>query len=543
MPVEIVILSGVQQGTHQVFDRSEFRVGCQPICDVKFDPLQDRSAADREAFFRLTDEGWTVSSTGLGEMFLNQQPLTRTERVRSGDVLRMSNQGPDLAFNILLRAPATAKDAAPPAGLASVSATSLADKPSRGAPPASVVPRVNGMAMPTAASAVGAAAPGLPVGDRSTASPRTDIDAVAASALMRPTGLVTPVRVVHPGRLFQGLAGLGILVVIVVLLPQWRPANRSIPTPQSSAGEKPDVIPPVFQPTDPDVAGPISPTAAKPTVSESPPEHSDPRPLPALDAPPPTASAAEDLLKGTVFLIELELRQRRMPFANGVAISDKLVLTSAQQAVQLARWRKQGVAEKIWVVDHDAKVEAEVQDIRVFGDCAAIPADSPNWIYCNLALLTVAPKLPKRVALATPQDLEKLKEGATVYCLGTPHEGVPLSDPEELRPLLKKCRIHFVTVASELSSKPRLLHLKAELPQNLFGSPVVNKVGQLVGVYGRAAVAPEQDATPEVLEMLNNLHYAPAISAAVMEAGLTGSPGKSWVAAESVPSPQSEAPR
>jgi hypothetical protein len=298
-------------------------------------------------------------------------------------------------------------------------------------------------------------------------------------------------------------------------------------TPKPVDADPPDPKPGDPKPPEPK---PPEPKPVEPVPSATPPE-----------VPPSAVPSLEERLKGTVFLIEVESRQRRMPFANGVAVSDKLVLTTAKQAVQLARWRKQGMAEKIWVIDHLADVGVEVQDIRVLGDCAATPADSPNWVYCNLALLTVATKLPKHLALATPTDLEKVRDGVTVFCMGIPHEGVPMSDPEELRPVLTKCRIHFVTVASDLSSKPRLLHLKAELSPNLFGSPIVTKDGQLVGVYGHPAVAPEQGATPEVLEMVKNLHYALAVSSTVIPGGQTGSPGPPWIAADSVPLPSSEA--
>lgn len=539
MPVEIVILSGAQQGTRRVLDRSEFRVGCQPACDIKFDPQQDRSAVDREACFRLTDEGWTVSSTGLGEMFLNQQFLTRTQRVRSGDVLRMSNQGPDLAFNIILRAPTAAMDAGPTQRLVHESAVGPGDRPAPGAPPASVVPWRNGLTLPRAAPVAAAAGQDVPVGDRSAVAVRADSDAAAP----QPAEPAVPVSAGQPGRLYQGLIGLGILVVIGLLLAQWHPGNHPTSGPLSSAVEKADVVPPVHAPEGLKAIEPISPLPAKKNVPDASPQSSDPVPSPAPSGPPrEPEDLLKELLKGTVFLIELEFRDRRMPFANGVAVSDQLILTSAKQAVQLARWRKQGVADKIWAVDHGAEVRVEVQDVRVPGSFAAIPADSPDWIYCNLALLTVATKLPKHLALATPQDLEQLKEGETVYCLGSPHEGVPVS-AKKLRPMLKECRIHFITVASELSSKPRLLHLKAELPQNLCGSPVVNEGGQLVGVYGQAAVAPEQGAPPDVLEMVKNLHYALVVGGAVMQEGRTGSPGEPWIAAESVPLSPSEAPR
>lgn len=99
--VEIFILSGARAGEQIVLDTTEFRVGSEPNCEIRFNPQQDVPAKGRSAVFRLMDDGWYVSCTGMGELLVNQEVVSGRMRIRSGDVLRMSAEGPDLSFSIV----------------------------------------------------------------------------------------------------------------------------------------------------------------------------------------------------------------------------------------------------------------------------------------------------------------------------------------------------------------------------------------------------------------------------------------------------------
>ncbi len=100
MAAEIRILSGARKGERFVLDAAEVRIGADRQCQVRFDPAVDPAARHRSILLRLTSDGWLVSSTGSGEVLLNQTPLVRETRIRSGDLVRLSDQGPDFTFAI-----------------------------------------------------------------------------------------------------------------------------------------------------------------------------------------------------------------------------------------------------------------------------------------------------------------------------------------------------------------------------------------------------------------------------------------------------------
>ena len=101
MAVEILILSGARQGARLVLDGKQFRVGTEPDCEVFFDPQHDPSAKDRAALLQLEDDGWHIRSTGAGELIVNQQTVTGSKCLRSGDVVRLSAIGPDFCFRLV----------------------------------------------------------------------------------------------------------------------------------------------------------------------------------------------------------------------------------------------------------------------------------------------------------------------------------------------------------------------------------------------------------------------------------------------------------
>lgn len=103
MAVGITILSGARRGEELAFDQPEFRVGGDPACEIFFDPQQDPAVRGRQALFRLGDDGWYVKSAGGGPLLVNQRQVEASTRLRSGDVVRLSPDGPDFAFKLLSR--------------------------------------------------------------------------------------------------------------------------------------------------------------------------------------------------------------------------------------------------------------------------------------------------------------------------------------------------------------------------------------------------------------------------------------------------------
>src|SRR5687768_10507101 len=88
MAVEIYVLSGARQGQRVVLDRAAFAAGDGPGCDIPFDPSQDPDVRGRRVEFVFDEEGWRIRNVG-------------EQRIRSGDIVRLSEFGPDFSFALL----------------------------------------------------------------------------------------------------------------------------------------------------------------------------------------------------------------------------------------------------------------------------------------------------------------------------------------------------------------------------------------------------------------------------------------------------------
>jgi hypothetical protein len=227
------------------------------------------------------------------------------------------------------------------------------------------------------------------------------------------------------------------------------------------------------------------------------------------------------------------------PYATCVAISNDTLLTTAREAAQLATWRT-NEGFRIWVTRPAANFKEEVQDIRVHGVYASLTKKTNGWmIYFDLGLLTVRTNLPKAVPLASPEDLAALEEGLPVFCFGFTHEGETITRFDKFEPRLTPGKIKLITVSQELPVKARVLHIKAEIPKNAHGSPIVNAAGRIIGIYGEAAASPGGEGVPAGAPALKNLHYAPVVNPELIKLWLQDRSDKIWVPATAFPTSQS----
>ena len=102
MAVEILVLSGARQGQRIILDRPVFAAGDGPGCDVPFDPNEDPDVRGRRIEFAFDEDGWRIRNAGQGEPLVNIDPLVAEQRIRSGDIVRLSEFGPDFSFALLL---------------------------------------------------------------------------------------------------------------------------------------------------------------------------------------------------------------------------------------------------------------------------------------------------------------------------------------------------------------------------------------------------------------------------------------------------------
>src|SRR5512138_254502 len=104
MAVEFLILSGSRQGERLVLEGEQFRVGDEPACELFFNPAADPPARGRMLLFRHSDDGWSVLPIGAPGMLLDHDPLSEARSIRSGQVVRMSADGPDFSFRLVASA-------------------------------------------------------------------------------------------------------------------------------------------------------------------------------------------------------------------------------------------------------------------------------------------------------------------------------------------------------------------------------------------------------------------------------------------------------
>jgi len=97
--VVLVVASGTRAGEMIGTDLSEFRAGFSDDCLICF---ESEKHSDRTlAVFSRTSEGWTIRAEQESPIFINEQPLFHEERpLRSGDIIRLSANGPDLQFTL-----------------------------------------------------------------------------------------------------------------------------------------------------------------------------------------------------------------------------------------------------------------------------------------------------------------------------------------------------------------------------------------------------------------------------------------------------------
>jgi hypothetical protein len=101
MNVEIRILSGPGQGSSRVFESQRVLIGDGDNCDVQYDSSLVPEAVGRCVEICLTGDGWELYNLGGGEIRVNQDIVTGSHRIKPGDVIRLSENGPDYSFGLL----------------------------------------------------------------------------------------------------------------------------------------------------------------------------------------------------------------------------------------------------------------------------------------------------------------------------------------------------------------------------------------------------------------------------------------------------------
>jgi len=97
--VVLVIASGSRAGEMIGTDLSQFSIGFSDDCLICFQSDKQSDGQARVVFSRSPD-GWSIRSEYEGRVYVNEHFLSEERPLRSGDIIRLSANGPDLQFTL-----------------------------------------------------------------------------------------------------------------------------------------------------------------------------------------------------------------------------------------------------------------------------------------------------------------------------------------------------------------------------------------------------------------------------------------------------------
>jgi hypothetical protein len=462
MPVEIAILSGARQGERWATDAGRIVVGDADACDIHFDGDSDPGAAGKQGLLLQRDDGWRFENQGSESCLVNQSPVPPGGdcRLRSGDVIRMSDDGPDLRFTII-----TAREYA----------TRIAGQaPSHPKPPP-------------------ASSPSLPRPAQSAELPGSA--SAADSRVPRLTGIAVAVL------LLVGLVlGLGVW-------PGGKSAQDAVSEPPSikpetrgeiaDTGNKVAAEDETAVVDDPGEAGDDSATLAEATAPQiAEPVDQDPArqklDTPSAAEPSGTVDAGEIQAQAADAIVYLmvEISEQKFPVCCGWAVAPNVVVSTAGTIAVLAEMQEKGQAVFAAYGDRNPSFIA-VDDLIVHPLFDKEQADTPLSRAHNLGVATLKASLPKHCSLESASALQKPPTGMPLaivaYALTTAPELTAFNvlDPPRLRSL--GVRIVGLESLPGATSDLPLLRLEADAPGGMEGAPVFTAAGKVIGVLGGSA--------------------------------------------------------
>ncbi len=534
MAVEIYILSGVRQGERVVLDATNFRVGTNPGCEVFFDPQVDTSTANRSAAFRLMEDGWYIVHAE-GAILINQRAVAGPTRIRSGDVVRMSERGPDFSISIVTstvseRIKSHTQSTNPP----TVSGPLREFPPDTGPPvdsPATMdqitsIPPSYALPVPacqevlTASSGV-TSVPGTPIAVSTSSASTVVLTSIEQNTFSaRMAGIKE--------RWILWVAGGLVICVILALLMRGPASTTVIVKLDNPQAIKEDGIIDVKE--NKKTTQPVNQTPSLPAATTSTPAGTHtPTSSPTTTSLRPYVPMREEQIaaqiKDGVFLIQVEKAGRFWPLDTCCAIGKNTLLTRAWVACKISEWRKDPQTRfGIWVTNPKSNVKMAVQDIYINALLTTLENKPDDWKYYDVALLTVAEELPKIMPLASKDEIDNLKEGLPIYCVGFSHEGEKITEFDSFQSQVMPGKIYLIAAPPNLPSHPRLLQIKGKILKNTFGSPIVNDQGKIVAIYCDA-MQPQSEAE----KYLPEIHYATVLNPELINLGLNREYGKIWI--------------
>ena len=100
MAVKLTVLSGSMQGRTLETNNKVIRVGADQGSELPFDALSDPEIEGQQVRIELLDDRWRLFNASTQPLFVNQDLVRDATGLRSGDLIRLSQDGPDVLFEL-----------------------------------------------------------------------------------------------------------------------------------------------------------------------------------------------------------------------------------------------------------------------------------------------------------------------------------------------------------------------------------------------------------------------------------------------------------
>jgi hypothetical protein len=504
MRVNLCVLSGSRRGECIELDADEFRAGGESSCDVYFRSENDPAARGVCVRLYREDDGWRISPVSGRESLVNQQILDSTLPIRSGDIVRLSPDGPDFRFSVVVAAVAS-------------------DQP--GSMTLSEGRRLGG-------NAAGATA--------SRRSPRFSLS--AAAMFVAAAALVLVVVAFASRRDEKGSEPFTRAEPISPMIPETTPTGKPVVTPVSS------VQIPSAKPSRPSI--PLSSPPSQPPVDKK----TAPQAVKAQTPTPPAEVGRGPAINSSpLVVLASENKQKKVlqPFAVACAVEcgkQRMLLTTARIARIMAMFPQRYYA----VVPGSAEANptiVELKRVQTYMHVLYLDNVEPKFCdaarYFDVGILLTAGKLPFGAAcrVASRAKVEGIKPGAALQCWTT--EAPPIvafADEaifdQQFRLKVRKqpvqlSQMTFLSDDDEEDHSPddrRLFELDGPAEGFLEGSPLLNSEGELVALYSKTPVAADNEQRRKPLATAGRQQpHAALVDAEMIAALWTGKPSAMWV--------------
>ena len=94
--VVVVLASGPNAGRTFGIDSDNFSIGTDPDCDVRLN--ETLTGRTRRLHCQMSDDGWRIEPSGADSFFVGTNNTSKSTKLRSGEIVRLSHRGPDFQF-------------------------------------------------------------------------------------------------------------------------------------------------------------------------------------------------------------------------------------------------------------------------------------------------------------------------------------------------------------------------------------------------------------------------------------------------------------